>query len=370
MAKNISIDRRKRLREEPHTGHNRWHPDIPPVLEVDPGEEVTLETRDANDLQIGPRTTAKDLEKLERTVAHPLTGPVYVKGAKPGDLLEIEYLDIVPERYGWTRFSPGFGFLPDLFDHYFVAHWDITPEYASSPQLPGVRIPNGAFMGTAGVAPSHEQLRKWTAREAELLERGGRVMPPTPAAAVPAHGPAASEGLRTIPPRENCGNADVKQLTRGSKLFVPVAVDGALYSVGDGHYAQGDSECCGTAIEMGATAVVRFRIHSQLAKEKNIVWPRFSHPGFFQPPEVGMPRNFIATMGMPITPEGRNESCDLGLAARNAVLEMIKLLEERGWSREQAYVLCSVAVDLRVSNVVDVPNVVVSALLPEDIFRR
>jgi formamidase len=367
--KAITIDRSKRLRDEPHTGHNRWHPDIPAVIEVDPGEEVALETRDANDLQIGPKTTVKDLEKLERTVAHPLTGPVYIKGARPGDLLEIEYLDIVPERYGWTRFSPGFGFLPELFDHYFVVHWDITPQYASSPQLPGVRIPNGAFMGTAGLAPSHEQLRKWTVREAELLERGGRVMPPTAAAAVPSQGKVAQEGLRTIPPRENCGNVDVKQLTKGSKLFVPVAVDGALYSVGDGHYAQGDSECCGTAIEMGATAVVRFRIHSQLARERNIVWPRFSHPGFFQPPEFGMPRNFIATMGMPITPEGRNESCDLGLAARNAVLEMIKLLEERGWSREQAYVLCSVAVDLRVSNVVDVPNVTVSALLPEDIFR-
>ena len=235
-------------------------------------------------------------------MAHPLTGPVYVKGAKPGDLLEIEYLDIVPERYGWTRFAPGGGFLPDLFDHYFVAHWDITPEYATSPQLPGVRIPNGAFMGTAGVAPSHEQLRKWTAREAELLARGGRVMPPTPADAVPAQGKVASEGLRTIPPRENCGNADVKQLTKGSKLFVPVAVDGALYSVGDGHFAQGDAECCVTAIEMGATAVVRFRMHKGEAKAKNIVWPRFSHPGFFQPPEGGMPRNFIATMGMPITP--------------------------------------------------------------------
>jgi formamidase len=368
VTKSISIDRRKRLRDEPHTGHNRWHPDIPAALEVDPGEEVTLETRDANDLQIGPTTTVKDLEKLERTVAHPLTGPVYIKGAKPGDLLEIEYLDIVPERYGWTRFSPGFGFLPDLFDHYFVAHWDITPQYATSPQLPGVRIPNGAFMGTAGVAPSREQLRTWSAREKELADRGGRVMLPTTAHAVP-EGLVAEEGLRTIPPRENCGNVDVKQLTKGSKLFVPVAVDGALYSVGDGHYAQGDSECCGTAIEMGATAVVRFRIHEQLARKNNIVWPRFSHPGFFQPPEIGMPRNFIATMGMPITPEGRNESCDLGLAARNAVLEMIKLLEERGWSREQAYVLCSVAVDLRVSNVVDVPNVVVSAFLPEDIFR-
>ncbi len=368
MAKGISIDRRKRLHEEPHTGHNRWHPDIPPVIEVEPGEEVTLETRDANDLQIGPKTTVKELEKLERTVAHPLTGPVYVKGAKPGDLLEIEYLDIVPERYGWTRFSPGFGFLPDLFEHYFVAHWDITPAYATSPQLPGVRIPNGAFMGTAGLAPSHEQFRIWSAREKELAERGGRVLLPTAAAAVPAQGPVASEGLRTIPPRENCGNADVKQLTKGSKLYVPVAVDGALYSVGDGHFAQGDGECCGTAIEMGATAVVRFKVLKDEARTKRIVWPRFSHPGFFQPPEYGMPRNFIATMGMPITPEGRNEDCDLGLAARNAVLNMIDLLMERGWTREQAYVLCSVAVDLHVSNVVDVPNVTVSALLPEDIF--
>ena len=154
MAKSIEIDRKKRLRDEPGKGHNRWHPDIAPVIEAAPGEEVALETRDALDLQIGPRTTAKDLEKLERTVAHPLTGPVYVKGAEPGDLLEIEYLDIVPERYGWTRFAPGGGFLPDLFDYHFVAHWDITPEYATSPQLPGVRIPNGAFMGTAGVAPS------------------------------------------------------------------------------------------------------------------------------------------------------------------------------------------------------------------------
>ena len=260
MTKSIEIDRSKRLRDEPHKGHNRWHPDIQPVIEVVAGEEVALETRDANDLQINSRTTIKDLEKLERTVAHPLTGPVYVKGAEPGDLLEIEYLDIVPERYGWTRFAPGGGFLPDLFDHHFVAHWDITPEYATSPQLPGVRIPNGAFMGTAGVAPSHDQLRAWSLREEELRSRGGRVFPPDPNGSVP-QGKIALEGLRTIPPRENCGNADVKQLTRGSRLFVPVAVDGALYSVGDGHYAQGDSECCGTAIEMGATAHLRFKLH-------------------------------------------------------------------------------------------------------------
>src|SRR5687768_11680744 len=303
MGTGISIDRAKRLREEPRTGHNRWHPDIAPVIEVEPGEDVTLETRDAMDLQIGPRMTAEDLPKLERTAAHPLTGPVYVKGAKPGDLLEIEYVDIRPERYGWTRFSPGFGFLPDLFDHYFVAHWDITPEYATSAQLPGVRIPNGAFMGTAGVAPSREQLKRWSAREKDLADRGGKVMLPTTAAAVPGQGPVAEQGLRTIPPRENCGNADVKQLTRGSKLYVPVAVDGALYSVGDAHFAQGDGESCGTAIEMGATAVVRFRIHKDEARTKGIVWPRFSHPAYVAKHE----QNFIATMGMPVTDGGRQE---------------------------------------------------------------
>src|SRR5438874_6421812 len=364
----VRIDRTKRLREEPHTGHNRWHPDIAPIIEVDPGEELALETRDANDLQIGPRSTAKDLEPLERTVAHPLTGPVFIEGAAPGDLLEVEYLEIVPEHYGWTRFAPGGGFLPELFDYHFVAHWDITPKYATSPQLPGVRVPNGAFMGTAGVAPSHEQLERWAAREAELKARGGRVWPPDPAHAVPSGGRVAAEGLRTIPPRENCGNVDAKQLTKGSRLFIPVNVDGALYSVGDGHFAQGDAECCGTAIEMAATCVVRFHLHRGEATAKRIVWPRFAHPGYFAPPEYAVPRNFIATMGMPITPEGKNENCDLTLAARNALLEMIKLLEERGWSREQAYVICSVAVDLRVSNVVDVPNVTVSALLPEDIF--
>ena len=120
-----------------------------------------------------------------------------------------------------------------------------------------------------------------------------------------------------------------------------------------------------TAIEKGATAVVKFRILKDEARTKRIEWPRFSHPNYVAKVE----RNFIATMGMPVTPDGRQENGDLNLAARNAVLRMIELLEERGWSREQAYVLCSVAVDLKVSNVVDMPNATVSALLPEDIFR-
>jgi formamidase len=365
----ITIDRNKRLKEESHTGHNRWHPDIAPLIEVDPGEEVVLETRDASDCQIKPGMTVAELTNLDAKVAHPLTGPVYIKGARPGDLLEIEYLDILPQPHGWTRNRPGAGFLRDLFTEPYLAHWEIKDGWATSPQIPGVRIPNGSFMGTAGIAPSRAQLEAWSRREAALVARGGIAFLPDPQDAVPSRGAIAEEGLRTLPPRENCGNVDAKQLTKGSRLLIPVNVEGALYSAGDGHFAQGDSECCITAIEMGATAVVRFRLQAGEAARHNIRWPRFAHPGYFAAPEWAAPRNFIATMGMPIREDGTQEGEDLTLAARNALINMIELLQERGWSREQAYIICSVAVDLRVSNVVDLPNVTVSAFLPEDIFQ-
>jgi formamidase len=365
----IAIDRSKRLKEEPHLGHNRWHPDIPPVIEVDPGEEVILETRDASDSQIKPDMTAADLARLDTKVAHPLTGPVYIKGTRPGDLLEIEYLDIVPQPAGWTRHRPGAGFLRDLFTEPYLVHWVIQDGWATSPQLPGVRIPNGSFMGTAGIAPSRAQLQAWTQREADLVARGGVAFLPDAEDAVPAAGSIPQEGLRTLPPRENCGNVDAKQLTTGSRLLIPVNVEGALYSAGDGHFAQGDSECCITAIEMGATAAVRFRLYPGEAARHNIRWPRFAHPGYFIAPEWAAPRNFIATMGMPVRADGTQEGENLTLAARNALINMIELLQERGWSREQAYVICSVAVDLKVSNIVDLPNVTVSAFLPEDIFQ-
>jgi formamidase len=367
--KHLAIDRSKRLKDEPHTGHNRWHPEIPPLLEVEPGEEVAIETRDASDGQIKPHLTVADLEHMDAKVAHPLTGPVYIKGAQAGDLLEIEYRDIVPQSVGWTRNRPGAGFLRDLFPEPYLAHWRMQDGWATSPQLPGVRIPNGSFMGTAGIAPSRAQLAAWTRREADLVARGGIAFLPDPQDAVPATGAPALEGLRTIPPRENCGNVDAKQLTKGSRLLIPVNVEGALYSVGDGHFAQGDSECCITAIEMGATAVVRFHLHRGEAARHNIRWPRFAHPGYFAAPEWAAPRNFIATMGMPIRADGTQEGENLTLAARNALIQMIELLQERGWSREQAYIICSVAVDLRVSNIVDLPNVTVSAFLPEDIFQ-
>jgi formamidase len=195
------------------------------------------------------------------------------------------------------------------------------------------------------------------------------VLTPDPAGAVPGKGVAATEGLRTIPPRENGGNMDVKQMTKGCTLQLPVAVEGALFSVGDGHFAQGDGEVCVTAVEMGATAVVKFKVVKGAGKSL-ARGPRFRHRDYFAPPEWAVPKRFLAATGMPIRDDGVNEGENLTLACRNALLNMIELLQERGWTREQAYVISSVAVDLRVSNVVDVPNYVVSALIPEAIFTR
>jgi formamidase len=367
--KSLEIDRSKRIAEQPKTGHNRWHPDVPPILEVSEGEEVLLETRDGVDGQLGPSVTADGMAAMDTGAVHPLTGPVLVKGARPGDLLEVEFVDILPQPHAFTGIVPGLGFLRDLYTVPYLVHWRIADGWATSPQLPGVRIPGAPFMGVIGLAPSREQVAAWANREQALLSRGGLVLTPDPAGAVPGKGAAATEGLRTIPPRENGGNMDVKQMTKGCTLQLPVAVEGALFSVGDGHFAQGDGEVCVTAVEMGATAVVKFKVVKGAGKSL-ARGPRFRHRDYFAPPEWAVPKRFLAATGMPIRDDGVNEGENLTLACRNALLNMIELLQERGWTREQAYVISSVAVDLRVSNVVDVPNYVVSALIPEAIFTR
>jgi len=364
----IRIDRSKSLVEEPHTGHNRYHPDIAPALEVGEGEEVILETRDALDGQLRAGSTPADLGAVDPGAIHPLTGPVFVKGTKPGDVLEIEFLEIEAQPTAFSGIFPGLGFLRDVMTEPFLVHWRIENGWATSAQIPGVRIPGAPFMGISAVAPSAEKLKEWTAREQRLLERGGMARPPDASGAVPG-GACGLAGLRTLPPRENGGNFDVKQLSKGAKLFLPVFVEGALFSTGDGHFAQGDGEVCVTAIEMGATVVVRFKRHAGLATRRNFMAPVFSREDYFADPRYAAPQRFLGVMGMPIRPDGENEGENLTLACRNAVLNMMELLQERGFSREQAYVICSVAVDLRVSNVVDVPNYVVSALLPEAIFE-
>ena len=365
----VRIDSSKTLTEEPGTGHNRWHPDIPPLVRCQPGDEVILETRDAFDGQMGPKASLETVAAPNLDVLHPLTGPVYVEGAEPGDLLEAEILDIEADNYGYTVQVPGFGFLRDAFPEPFKVSWDIADGWATSDDLPGIRIPGAPFMGTIGLSPGREQLATATAREQALLERGGFVLPPSPASAVPAEPRLAAEGLRTVPPREQAGNVDIKQLSKGARLLIPVDTPGGLFSAGDAHFAQGDCETCGTAIEMRSTLHVRFSLRKGEAAEKGIRNLRFTRQDYYLPPEYAAPRRFYATTGISVTGDGVNYSEDITVAARNALLDMISHLSiDRGFTRQQAYAICSVAVDLKISQVVDVPNMLVSAFLPEDIF--
>jgi formamidase len=369
QTREVRIDRSRTLSQEPETGHNRWHPDIPPALECDPGDEVILETRDAFDGQMGLEATLETVRSPNLNVVHPLTGPVYVRGAEPGDLLDVEILDVDPDDYGFTVQVPGFGFLREAFPDPFIVRWQIADGWAESSDLPGVRIPGAPFMGTIGLAPDRELMVETVKREQAALDRGGFVLPPDATDAVPSTEPIASEGLRTIPPRETAGNVDIKQLSRGTHLFIPVYAAGGLFSAGDAHFAQGDGEVCGTAVEMRAALHVRFKVLKGVAASKRIRAPRFSRSEYAVPPEFAVPRRFYATTGLSVTSDGEQHSEDLTLAARNAVLNMIDYLaDDRGWSRQQAYAICSVAVDLKVSELVDVPSFVVSAFLPLDIF--
>jgi formamidase len=339
------------------------------VLACNPGDEVILATRDAFDGQMGPQATLATVAAPNLNVVHPLTGPVYVNGAEPGDLLEVDVLEVEPDPYGYTVQVPGFGFLRDLFPDPFMVRWRIADGWATSDDLPGIRIPGGPFMGTIGLAPDRALLEATTAREQAALDRGGFVLPPDPTDAIPADPAIAGEALRTIPPRETAGNVDIKQLSAGARLLIPVYAPGGLFSAGDAHFAQGDCETCGTAIEMRATLHVRFAVHKGAAAAQGIRDLQFARDEYVVDPQFAAPRRFHATTGLSVTRDGDNHPEDLTLAARNALLNMIDHLGHHGgWTRQQAYAICSVAVDLKVSELVDVPNFVVSAFLPLDIF--
>jgi formamidase len=169
----IRIDRHKPLCDQPNCGHNRYHPDIAAVAEIAEGEEIALETRDALDGQITPTTKIADLPNLNPGAVHPLTGPVFVKGAQPGDMLEIEFTDIIPQPTAFSAILPGLGFLRDVMTEPYLVHWQIKDNWATSEQLPGVRIPGASFMGVSAVAPTAEQLAAWTAREQRVIDAGG-----------------------------------------------------------------------------------------------------------------------------------------------------------------------------------------------------
>lgn len=358
----LRLDKTRRLGTQLGKGHNRWHPAITPALRIDDGDEVVLDTIDALDCQIGPGSLA-DAADWDLNAAHPLTGPIWINDAMPGDLLAVQILEITAASWGWTAQLPGFGFLRDLYPKPHLIRWELSNGFAESADLPGVRLAEASFPGVIGVAPSSEQLDRIIRREKAAAERGGMVMLPEPRAAVPWSEPVASNGLRTIPPRETGGNLDIKQLVKGTTVYIPVWTRGALFSIGDAHFTQGDGEVCGSAIEMGATFHLRFTLHKRAAEERPIKGVQFTGVHAARPP-----RPFYATTGLSMRNQELQESEDANLAARNALLSMINYLEGRGFTRQQAYAICSVAVDLRMSEVVDVPNFVVSAFLPLDIF--
>ena len=366
----LRIDHRRTLAEEPGTGHNRWHPDVPPVVRCHPGDEVVLETRDALDGQITASSTIDDVAAVDLGVVHPLTGPVHVEGAEPGDLLVVDVLEVAPPTFGFTVQIPGFGFLREAFPEPFIVRWEIAEGHATSEDVPGIRVPGSPFLGTFGVAPSHRQLEEFAAREADLAGRGGLALPPDPAGAVPSDPAIAGTALRTVPPRENVGNVDIKQTGAGTRCLVPVWTEGALFSAGDAHFAQGDGEVCGTAVEISSTARFRFDLRKGAAAQRGIRSLQFSREDYFLPPEVAAPQRFFATTGFSVDADGINHGENVTVACRNAMLAMIDHLEqERGYSRQQAYAICSVAVDLKVSELPDAPNMIVSAFLPLDLFE-
>ncbi len=369
---------------------NRLHPAIPMAARARPGQTIVFRARNASDFDLDPESTYNDPRAGDSQIGtvHPLTGPVHIEGAEPGDVLAVTLLDIAPGPFGYTSVSP-IGFVSDHVTGAFRAEWRLNRIEAVSDDLPGVRIPNASFPGIVTVLPGPDQLAAMLSREAELRAVGGAGFPPYPTHASPAAvcGPDGShpdECLRTLPPREHGGNLDIRYLQVGVTVYLPCYVAGCGLAIGDPHFAQGDGEVSGTAIEMDAD----FTLTTRLIQEG----PELRRGPHFEGPVrvLDIPsRRFYATTGFPLKAAGevppdmrylgaserigalRNLSKDVSLAARNALLEMIDYMTETyGLTQEQAYVVASVAVDLRIGQLVDAPNVGVTALLPLDIFTR
>jgi len=299
--------------------HHGWNNAFPPCLTVAPGEIVQFETKDASSGQLTPTSTSADLEKLDLGFVNPVTGPVFVEGAKPGDALKVSVLSLKPSGWGWTGNIPGFGLLAKQFPDAKLHHWKYDAALTPAMYGPGGKVPLRPFAGTMGVAP-------------------------------------AAPGLHSIiPPRNVGGNMDVRDLFEGVELYLPVEADGALFSVGDTHAAQGDGEVCGTAIESPIDIALRF----DLVKGANLRSPRYVTPGPVT--DHFDKKGYEVTTGI---------GPDLMTNVRAAVSEMIELLSRRfGYAAIDAYMLCSVCADLRISSIVDVPNWVVSFYFPRIVLE-
>ncbi len=302
-----------------HQTHYGWDRSFPPAARIAPGDELEFDVADASGGQLGENSTVHDVAALDFTKVNPVAGPVFVEGAEPGDVLKVTLLSFVPSGWGWTANIPGFGLLADEFAKPALQLWRYDPA-SLAPALFGrwAKVPLKPFTGTIGVAP-------------------------------------AAPGLHSIvPPRRVGGNMDVRDIALGTELFLPVEVAGALFSVGDTHAAQGDGEVCGTAIESPMRVALRF----DLLKGEPLAFPRFR--------TAGPVSRHLDAKGYDVT---TGIGPDLMAAARDSVRSMIDLLgRQRGMSAVDAYLLCSVCGDLRISEIVDVPNWTVSFYLPRIVF--
>jgi acetamidase/formamidase len=297
--------------------HYKWDVGNQPALSVRSGDTVTLESRDVSDNQLTPSSTAAEIETLDWDRVYPLAGPIAVEGAEPGDTLAVEILELRTKDWGWTAIIPGIGLLPDEFPSPYLRVFDLTDgEHAFLRD--DVAIPIEPFFGTMGVCPS------------------------------------GASNQPVMPPGTFGGNMDTRQLVQGSTLYLPVQVEGALFSCGDAHAAQGDGEVCVTGIETPIGATLRFT----LEKERRIAAPQYRTPGPLSP--RANRGEWYGTTGV---------GPDLYAAAQDAVRAMIEYVSETsGLSAEDAYVLASLCVDLKISEIVDAGQYVVSALLPLNVF--
>ena len=300
--------------------HCGWNRDNQPAIRIEPGETVEFNPLDSSGGQLIPTSTLDDLNNLDFGKINPVAGPVYIDGAEPGDAIKVTLLSFAPSGWGWTANIPGFGLLADQFKDPALHIWKYDPNtLAPSMFGPGGQVPLKPFCGTIGLAP-------------------------------------AEPGLHSIvPPRRVGGNMDIRDMSAGTELYLPVEVAGGLFSVGDTHAAQGDGEVCGTAIESPCSLAAKF----ELIKGANLTFPRFTTPGPVS--------RHLDVKGYEVT---TGIGPDLMEGARAAVSDMIDLLSKRyNLSAVDAYMLCSVAGDLRISEIVDMPNWVVSFYFPRVVFE-
>jgi acetamidase/formamidase len=302
-----------------HQRHQGWNNAFPPVLRIAPGESVEFDVSESSGGQLSKESTVADVGRMDFGKINPVNGPVFIEGAEPGDQLKVTLLSFTPSGWGWTANIPGFGLLADEFKDPALHIWSYDPG-TLAPSLFGrwARVPLKPFTGTIGVAP-------------------------------------AEPGLHSIvPPRRVGGNMDVRDMAQGTILYLPVEVAGALFSVGDTHAAQGDGEVGGTAIESPMKVALKFDV----VKQSALSFPRFTTPG---PVTRHLDaKGYEATTGI---------GPDLMQAARAAVRSMVDLLvRQQGMPAVEAYMLCSVCGDLRISEIVDLPNWTVSFYFPRVVF--